>query len=209
MTPTDTAANKRYIFGCSIEHFAQSGISKCPRSMKTTNLKNLLRYKLGRSALFADRMKAPKNLMGVSQIFRMRNPFEIFKTVVGFIAIFMIAFMTWWTWAYKSFKNKIVDHPTCSLAILSESHAQISLFSRLGIEYISKLKSITEFEGPDSSKIAYFINALIVLDWFPYFVHFVSLDRERRKDACTATHKALAAESLNINYEYKHALCVA
>ena len=112
---------------------------------------------------------------GMSNVLFRRNPFEIFQTVINLFAILMIDLKTAFSRFKKSNGDKASGPELSARAIRLQPKNTIAAVFYARFQYLSWSCMRATRNAANISEGTNFVNACVVLNWFPSFGHGASM----------------------------------
>lgn len=136
------------------------------------NVFDLFLRKFRRAGCTSYRSLAKPRVVCVLDVFRVRNPLKVAKSVVRFVAVDMVGVVSFWGWASKRGENKAMNNQR-GLLFAGRNQADSGVTSRVKhwFQYSINAATFTARKAFDATKVAYRINAFPFGNVFPVFHH--------------------------------------
>jgi len=168
----DDVTNKRF---AHVESLAEFGLGMLTGRVQSTDRFDLFCREFGTPMLFSwTAMRNPQNSYGMSNVFCLRDPLQVFKAIVRFVAVFVVSDHPWRAWANKGFKDEDVDESLVSLPFIVETQTPVSLFSNASCINMADGKFCSLFDALNLPYIADCIGSIEFFNLLPLLCHHAS-----------------------------------
>lgn len=162
--------------GCSLNIVASSDLPVriLPGCSKATNFKDVGNREFSTAIVNALMNSYAKDLKCMAAIFRVRHPFQIFKTIIAFVSVLVIAYKAAWARAYKCLKYHLVSFNMLDSDPVGKSILDVTSFQDFRGEYAPDGCASALADAFNASEIANLVKGFVTEYVFPNFVHHSS-----------------------------------
>jgi len=185
---TDYSANQRFT---DAKALGQITLCILAPGIQAPYLSDIIGGEFGFTMLFTSWREKVVILDSMSDVFLLCHPFQVFDAIVGFVAVFVIAYFTWRTWADKGFEDENMDEITPLGLFASKCYSSITSCCWLGLKNITTTKATILLDSLNSAKVADFVKFFKTNYIMPLLFHNILQKCKRRR-----THLHCHAQSV-------------